>query len=145
MCGLNILGQALEYAREILREKTIRTLCNPILPKPCFPWITHASLFFEVDPVTHIRPDTAPNTAYAQTATLSTLTDAVPDDYATEVRLAYTKRVDAPPLPEQGPDLVSDAVTLDDATFTTQLSLASGVSVTFRFNNHALLDTESPQ
>ena len=82
---------ALEHAREILREETITPLCNPILPKTRFPWITHASLSCEVDPVAHIRLDTAPNTP-------SLFTDSVPDDYATEVLLAHT---------EQGPNLIS--------------------------------------
>ena len=62
--------------------------CNPILPKTLFPWITHASLSCEVDPVAHIRLDTDPNTH-------SLFTDSVPDDYATEVLLAHTKRADA--------------------------------------------------
>ena len=79
---------ALEHAWEILREKTITPLCNPILPKTRFPWITHASLSCEVDPVAHIPLDTAPHTGYAQTATPSVFTDSVPDDYATEVLLA---------------------------------------------------------
>ena len=75
---------------------TITPLCNLISPKKRFPWITHASLSCEVDPVAHIRLDTAFNTGYAQTAPPSVFTDSVPDDYATEVLLAHTKRVDAP-------------------------------------------------
>ena len=46
-------------------------------------------------------------------------TDSMPDDCATKILLAHTKRVDAPPLPEQGPDLISYTVTMDDATFIT--------------------------
>ena len=42
--------------------------------------------------------------------------------------LAHTKRVDAPLLPEQGPDLISGAVTMDHATFSTFLSLTRGTS-----------------
>ena len=93
---LFLLYLALEHAREILHEETITPLCNPILPKTRFPCITHASLSCEVDPVTQIRLDTVLNTGYAQTATSSVFTDSVPDDYATEVLLAHTKRVDAP-------------------------------------------------
>ena len=77
---------SLEYVRDVLREETITPLCNTILPKIRFPWITHTSLSCEVDPVAHIRLDTAPNT-------LSLFTDSVPDDYATELLLAHTKRV----------------------------------------------------
>ena len=49
----------------------------------------HAPLSCEVDPVAHIPLDTALNTP-------SLFTDSIPDDYATEVFLARTKRVDAP-------------------------------------------------
>ena len=145
MCGLNLLGQALEYAREIFREETITPLCNSILLKTRFPWITYAPLSCDVDPVAHIRLDTFPNAAHAQTATLSPFTDLVPDDYITEVRLAHSKRVDAPLLPEQGPDLVSGAVAMNEATITSFLSLARGTSAMSRFNCRALLDTGSSQ
>ena len=61
-CNLRLfpLYLALEHAREILREETITPLCNPILPKTQFPWITHAALSCKVDPVALIRLDTAP-------------------------------------------------------------------------------------
>ena len=52
-------------------------------------------------------------------AQLSAFTDSVPDDHAPEVLVAYAQRVTAPLLPEQGPDLVSSVVPMDDATFTT--------------------------
>ena len=45
-----------------------------------------------------------------------------------KVLLPHTKRIDAPLLPEQGPDLISGAVTMDHATFTTFLSLTRGTS-----------------
>ena len=51
----------------------------------------------------------------------------------------------APPLREQGLDLVSGVVTMDDATFTILLSVSSGASATSRFHCRALLDTGSPQ
>ena len=94
---------ALEHAREILREETITPLCNPILPKTRFSWIIHASLSCEVDPVAYIRLDTAPITGYARTVTPSVFTDSVPDAYATEVRLAHTKRVDTPSCLNKAP------------------------------------------
>ena len=59
--------------------------------------------------------------------------------------MAYATRATAPLLPEQGPDLVSGVVTMDDATFTTLLSLSSGATATSRFNCRALIDTGSPQ
>ena len=62
-----------------------------------------------------------------------------------KVILAHIKRVDAPLLPEQGPDLTSDAVTVDDATFNTFLSLTRGTSTMSPFNCCALLDTGSSQ
>ena len=69
----------------------------------------------------------------------------MPDDHAPEVLLAQEQRIDAPLMPEQGPDLIGGVVSMDDATFTTLLSLSSGVSATSRFNCRALLDTGSPQ
>ena len=74
---------------------------------------------------------------------LSAYTFSVPDDHAPEVLLAQGSRIDASLIPEQGPDLISGVVTMDDATFTTLLSLHSGVSTTSRFNCRALLDTGS--
>ena len=84
-CNLRIFPRylALEHAREIFREETITPLCNPILLKTRFPWITHTSLSCEVEPVAHIRLDTVPNTP-------SLFTVSVPDGYATEVLLAHT-------------------------------------------------------
>ena len=84
-----------------------------------------------------------PITGYARTATLSAFTHSVPDDYATTY--FWPIRVDAPLFPEQGPDLISGAVTMNDATFTTFLSLARGTSAKSRFNCRALLDTGSSQ
>ena len=98
----------------------------------------------EVDPVTQVRLNTGSNTVYPHMATLSAFTDSVPDDYAPEVLLAHTKRVDALLKPEQDHDLISGVVTIDAATFTALLSLASGVSEMSRFNCRALLDTGSP-
>ena len=59
--------------------------------------------------------------------------------------MAQEPQIDTPLIPEQGPDLISGVVTMDDATFTTLLSLHNGVSTTSRFNCRALLDTGSPQ
>ena len=78
-------------------------------------------------------------------AALSAFTYSVPDDHAPEVLLAQEPRIDAPPIPEQGPALISGVVTIDDATFTILLSLHCGVSTTSRFTCRALLDTRSPQ
>ena len=100
---------------------------------------------FEVDPVTHLRLNTDPPCADTQMTALSAYTYSVPDDHAPEVLLAQGPRIDAPLIPEQGPDLISGVVTMDDATFTTLLSLHSEVSTTSRFNCRALLDTGSPQ
>ena len=104
-----------------------------------------SSMVFEVDPVTHLRLDTDPPSANTQTATLSAFTDSVPDDHAPELLFAQDQRIDAPLIPEPGHDLIGGVVTMDDATFTTLLSLHSGVSTTSRFNCRALLDTGSPQ
>ena len=55
--------------------------------------------------------------------------------------MAQEQRVDAPLIPEQSPDLIGGVVT----TFTTLLSLHSGVFTTSQFNCRALLDTGSLQ
>ena len=69
----------------------------------------------------------------------------MPDDYPPEVLLANTNRTDKPLISEQGPDLISGAVTMNDVTFTTLLSPSSGASAKSRFHCHTLLDTGSPQ
>ena len=143
-CGQNLLGQALEYARENLRRDITAPLSNPT-PETPVPRDDIGDTVFELDPITHLRLDTDPPCANSQMTALSAFTYSVPDDHAPEVLLAQEPRIDAPLIPEQGPDLISGVVTMDDATFTTLLSLHSGVSTTSRFNCRALLDTESPQ
>ena len=86
-CGQNLLGQALEHTREILRRDTTAPLSNPA-PETPVPRDDIGDTVFEVDPVTHLRPDTDPPSANTQTATLSACNDSVPDDHAPEVRLA---------------------------------------------------------
>ena len=143
-CGRNLLGQALELAREILRRDITAPLSNPPPDTPVPRYDTGGTIF-EVDPVTHLRLDTDPPCANTQITALSVFTYSMPDDHAPEVLLAQEPRIDAPPIPEQGPDLISGGITMDDATFTTLLSLHSEVSTTSRFNCRALLDTGSPQ
>ena len=143
-CGQNLLGQVLEHAREILRRDITAPLFDPA-PETPVPWDDTGDTVFEVDPVTHLRLDTDPPSANTRTATLSAFTDSMPDDHAPEVLLAQEHRIDAPLIPEQGPDLISGFVTMDDATFTTLLSLHSGVFTTSRSNCRGLLDTGSPQ
>ena len=143
-CGQNLLGQALEHAREILRRDITASLSNPPPDTPV-PRDDTGDTVFEVDPVTHLRLDTDSPFASTQMTALSAFTYWVPEDHAPEVLLAQESRIDAPLVPEQGPDLISGVVTMDDATFTTLLSLHSGVSTTSRFNCRALLDTGSPQ
>ena len=143
-CGRNLLGQALEHAREILRRDITAPLSNPPSDTPV-PWDDTGDTVFEVDAVTRLRLDTGPPCANTQITALSAFTYSVPDDHAPEVLLAQEPRIDTPLIPEQGPDLISGVATIDDATFTTLLSLHSRVSTTYRFNCRALLDTGSPQ
>ena len=128
----NLLGQALERAREVLRRKTIPSLCNSMLLDTAVPMDQSSDTIFEVGPVTHIRLDTVLNPAYAHTATLSAFTDLVPDDYAPQVFLAHIKRVDEHLMPKQGTDLTSGVVNMDDTTFNTLITLASRVSTTYQ-------------
>ena len=143
-CGRNLLRQALEHAREILHRDITAPLSNPTPGTPG-PRNDTGDTVFEVDPVTHLRLDTDPPCANTQITALSAFTYSVPDDHAPEVLLAQDPRIDAPLIPEQGPDLISGVVTMDDVTFTTLLSLHSGVSTTSRFHFRALLDTGFPQ
>ena len=93
---LNLLGQALERAREILRQAIITPLCKPILPGTLVSMDRTSDTGFEVDPVNYIRLDTASNPAYVHMATLAAFADSVTDDYAPEVCLAHTNRVYTP-------------------------------------------------
>ena len=99
----------------------------------------------EVDPITRIRLHTAPITEPPHNAILSALMVSVPEDQAPEVLLTNTTRTDEPFISEQGPNLISGVVTMDDATFTTFPSLTSGALATSQFPCRALLDTGSPQ
>ena len=141
--GQNLLGQALENACEILHRDIPVPPPNPTPETPV--QCAAGDTVFEVDTVTHLRLETNPLLANTQSATLFAFTASVPDDHAPEVLLAQEQRIDAPLIPEQGPDLIGGIVTMDDATFTTLLSLHSGVSATSRLNCRALLDTGSPQ
>ena len=128
--GQNLLDQALEHAREILcRDNTVPHF-NPA-PETPVPREDTGDTVFEVDPVTHLRLDTDTPSANTQTITLSAFIIRCPTP---EVFLAQEQRIDAPLIPEQGPGLISGVVTMNDATFTTLLSLHSGVSTTSRFN-----------
>ena len=142
-CGQNLRDHALENAREIHRRDIPVPPPNPTpeIPAPC----AAGDTVFEVDPVTQLCLETNPLPANTQSAMLFASTALVLDDHAPEVLLAQEQRFDAPLIPEQGPDLIGGVVTMDDATFTTLLSLHSGVSATSRFNCRALLDTGSPQ
>ena len=141
-CGLYLLGQALERTRDSLRLNTSGgTQPDILVPRDD----DTDDTIFEVDPITHVHLNRSPLNTTTHSAQLSAFTDSVPDDHAPEVLLAYAQRPTAPLLPEQGPDLVSGVVTMDDATFTTLLSLSSGASATSLFNCRALLDTRSPQ
>ena len=138
--GFNPLGQTLEHAGDILRRDTTEPLCNPA-PETPVPRYDTGDTVLEVDPITHLHLDTTPLPANAQTAAFSAFTDSVPDVHVPEVLLAHEQRDDAPLMPEQGPDLIGGIVTMDNATFTTLLTLQSGVSATSRFDCRAILDS----
>ena len=85
--GKNLLGQALKNARKILRLDSTTAPDDPAPETPVPPDVTGHTVF-EVDTITHLRVDTTPLPANAQTAALSAFTESVPDDHAPEVRLA---------------------------------------------------------
>ena len=127
MCVFNLLGETLEHAREILRQEIITLLCNPILLKALVS-MDHTCVTVLRGQSDHSHPPRS------MTATLSAFTDSVPDDYVTRIHLDHFKRVDVRLLPEHVPDLISGAVTMDVATFTTFLSLARRASAMSWFN-----------
>ena len=92
-CGQNLLGQALEHARKILRRDITAPLSNPTPDTPV-PRDDTGDTVFEVDPVTHLRLDTDPPCANTQMTALSAFTCSVPDDHAPEVRLAQEPCID---------------------------------------------------
>ena len=125
--GSNLLGQALEHARETLCSKTISQLFLFLQADTTDSTNHPGDTVFEIDPITQIRLHMAPVvTEPPHNAILSALMDSVPDDHAPGVLWTNTARNDEPFISEQGPDLISGVVTMDNATFTTLPSLASG-------------------
>ena len=59
--------------------------------------------FFEIDLVTRIHLNTVPSTRHTHKAVLSAYTDSVSDDYAPEVLLAHTNRIDEPLISNKVP------------------------------------------
>ena len=98
-CGQNLLGQALENAREILRRDIPAPLSNPTPETPV--QCAAGDTVFEVDPVTHLRLETNPLPVNTQSAMLFAFTASVPDDLASEVLLAQEQRIDAPLNPNK--------------------------------------------
>ena len=140
-CGSNLLGQTLEHVRKTLCENTPPTSDTPL------PDITHpltlnrpGDTVFEVDPITRTRLNKAPSTEYPHNAVLSTFMDSAPDDHTPEVLLTNDTHCDQPLMSEQGPDLISGVVTMDDVTFTTLPSLTSDAAAISQFRCRALSD-----
>ena len=142
--GSHLLGQIIEHLRETLDRATMPQSTDPLPPDTARPVNHPTDTVFEVDPATRTRLNTAPVGEDPHKAIPSALIDSVPDDYAPEVLLTYSSHTDKALIPEQGPDLVSGTVTIDDHTFTTLPSLTSGASATSPFRCRALLDTGSP-
>ena len=118
---------------------------DSLLPATASPMNHPSDNVFEVDPITRTRLNTAPAAEDPHNAILSALIDSVPDDHEPEVLLTNAAHTGKPLISEQGPDLISGVVTIDDVTFTTLPSLTSGASTTSPFCCRALLDTGSPQ
>ena len=132
----NLLGQILEHVRETLDRETTQQTPDPSPLDTARPVNHPSDTVFEVDPATRTRLHTTP---------VVDVIDLVPDDHAPEVLSTYGSHTDKVLIPEQGPDLVSGTVTIDDDTFTTLPSLTSGASATPPFRCRALLDTGSSQ
>ena len=98
-CGQNLLGQALENARQIFRRDIPAPPSNPTPETPV--QCAAGESVFEVDPVTHLRLETNPLPANTQSAMLFAFTASVPDDHASDVLLAQEQRIDAPLNPNK--------------------------------------------
>ena len=96
---------------------------------------------FEIDPTTRrwVQP---PTDKVSVPAAFTCIAD-VHDDHDCAVLLAHSERITAPGLPEQGPNLVSGVVTMDEAMLTTKLTLHSEVSSMRRLHCRFLLETGS--
>ena len=89
--GKDLLGQVLKNVRRNLRLDSTTPPDDPA-PETPVPRDVTGDTVFEVDTITHLRLDTTPLPATAQTAALSAFTDSVPDDHAPEVLLAHKQR-----------------------------------------------------
>ena len=144
--GSNLLGQALEHLRETIYNETMPEIADSLPPDTAAPIDYPSDTFFEVDPITRIRLNTVPITEHPHNDIPLALMDSMPDDHAPGVLLTNTIRSDEPFISEQGPDLISGVVTLNDVELATLPSLTSGgASATSQFHCRALLDTKSPQ
>ena len=103
-------------------------MSDSLPPDTASPVNHRSDTVFEVDPITRTRLNTAPVADGPHNAIFSALIDSVPYDHAPEVLLTNATYTDKPLISKQGPDLISGVVTVDDVTFTTLPSLASGAS-----------------
>ena len=142
--GSNLLGQTLGHVRKTLCENTPPISDSPLAGNAP-PLHQPGDTVFEIDPTTRTRLTSAPITEHPHNAVLSAFMDPAPDDHTSEVLLTNATRGDQPLMSEQGPDLISGVVIMDDVTFTTLPSLTSGASATSQFRCRVLLDTGYPQ
>lgn len=87
----------------------------------------------------------SPTLSSTHEAQLSAFIVSLTDDYASEELSAHDQRVDEPLVPEQGPTVIINVVTIDEATSKIPYLLSRRTSAIYRFNRCALLDTGLPQ
>ena len=81
-CGLNLLGQALECTREMLRQNTSGSnLADTLASRDD----DTDDIVFKVDPITHVRLARSPLNAPTHVTQLSVFTDSVPDTHDPKV------------------------------------------------------------
>ena len=119
----NLLAQKLEHVRNTLCENTPPTSDSP-LPGIVPPLNQPGDTVFEIDPTTRTRLNTTLITEYPHNAVLSAFMDSAPDNHTPEVLLTNATRGDQPLMSEQGLNLISGVVMVDDVTFTTLPSVA---------------------
>ena len=138
-----------EYLRPSLHA-TSAPLASSAEPTPTF---TNSSRVYRTaDGIHETRPSPPQQTPGTPLGLLlpPSTPDALPSSHSVQISAVdgatnLYPATTAPTIPEQGPCLTSGILTVDDASFTTEVLVHSGPTAAIRCKLVALLDTDSPQ
>ena len=137
--GNNFLGQALSTVRDLLRHNTDELAHPSSSPQFCTP----------TNPATPTRLRVSARACPGPPSEFSTHFSDAPADHSPDVlavaSCAASTLADTPSLLKHGPGLVGGTIALDNAFFTSQITVHSGTTASTVFVCVALLDTGSPQ